>query len=72
MTEQEQKAEKLEVRFSTLEQQFAATMAKVDALAEEVKQQREEISRLQDRQDTYRKVLEGLIILEAIATDLRH
>lgn len=61
MTEQEQKVEKLEVRFSTLEQQFAATMAKVDSLAEEAKQQREDIRRLQDRQDTDRKALEAKI-----------
>lgn len=61
MTEQEQKAEKLEVRFSTLEQQFAATMAKVDSLAEEAKQQREDIRRLQDRQDADRKALEAKI-----------
>lgn len=61
MTEQEQKVEKLEVRFSTLEQQFAAIMAKVDSLAEEAKQQREDIRRLQDRQDTDRKALESKI-----------
>ena len=61
MTEQEQKVEKLEVRFSTLEQQFAATMAKVDSLAEEAKQQREDIRRLQDRQDADRKALEAKI-----------
>lgn len=68
MTEQEQKAEKLEVRFSTLEQQFAAAMAKVDSLAEEVKQQREDIRRLQDRQDGALKALEGVIRLGALST----
>ena len=40
-----------EQRFSTLEIQFSALMAKVDAMAEESKQQREDIRRLHERQD---------------------
>ena len=52
MTEQDRKVEKLETRFSTLEQQFAATMAKVDSLAEEAKQQREDIRQLNARIDS--------------------
>lgn len=36
-------------------------MAKVDSLAEEAKQQREDIRRIQDRQDADRKVLENKI-----------
>ena len=59
MATTEERVDKLETRFSTLEQQFAATMAKVDLLAEEAKQQREDIRRLQDRQDADRKVLEN-------------
>ena len=40
-----------EQRVSTLEIQFSALMAKVDAMAEESKQQREDIRRLHERQD---------------------
>ena len=61
MATTEERVDKLEVRFSTLEQQFATTMAKVDSLAEEAKQQREDIRRLQDRQDADRKALENKI-----------
>ena len=61
MATTEERVDKLEVRFSTLEQQFATTMAKVDALAEEAKQQREDMRRLQDRQDADRKALEDKI-----------
>ena len=61
MATTEERVDKLEIRFSTLEQQFAMTMAKVDSLAEEAKQQREDIRRLQDRQDADRKALEGKI-----------
>ena len=51
MATPEEKFEKLETRFSTLEQQFAITMAKVDSLAEEAKQQREDIRRLNEKID---------------------
>ena len=61
MANTEERLDKLEVRFSTLEQQFATTMAKVDSLAEEAKQQREDIRRIQDRQDADRKALEAKI-----------
>ena len=49
MATTEEKVEKLETRFSTLEQQFATTMAKVDSLAEEAKQQREDIRRINEK-----------------------
>ena len=52
MATQEERIDKLEVRFSTLEQQFATTMAKVDSLAEEAKQQREDIRQLNTRIDS--------------------
>lgn len=61
MATTEERFDKLETRFSTLEQLFATTMAKVDSLAEEAKQQREDIRRLQDRQDADRKALEDKI-----------
>ena len=61
MATTDERVNRLETRFSTLEQLFATTMAKVDALAEEAKQQREDIRRLQDRQDADRKVLEEKI-----------
>ena len=61
MVTADERVDKLETRFSTLEQLFATTMAKVDSLAEEAKQQREDIRRLQDRQDADRKVLEEKI-----------
>ena len=61
MATADERVDKLETRFSTLEQLFATTMAKVDSLAEEAKQQREDIRRLQDRQDADRKVLEEKI-----------
>ena len=61
MATTEERVDKLEVRFSTLEQQFATTMAKVDSLVEEAKQQREDIRRAQDRQDADRKALEAKI-----------
>ena len=51
MATPEEKIEKLEMRFSTLEQQFATTMAKVDSLAEEAKQQREDIRRINEKID---------------------
>jgi len=43
MATTDERVDKLEVKFSTLSEQFAATMAKVDSLAEEAKQQREDI-----------------------------
>ena len=51
MANQEERIDKLEVRFLTLEQQFATTMAKVDSLLEESRQQREDIRRAQDKHD---------------------
>ena len=47
----EEKVDKLEGRFTTLEQLVAMTVARVDALIEESKQQREDIRRLHERQD---------------------
>ena len=61
MATTEERVDKLEVRFSTLEQQFATTMAKVDSLAEEAKQQREDIRRMNEKQDADRKALEDKI-----------
>ena len=61
MATTEERVDKLEVRFSTLEQQFAATMAKVDSFIEESKQQREDIRRAQEKQDADRKALEDKI-----------
>ena len=61
MATTDERVDKLETKFSTLSEQFAATMAKVDAFVEELKQQREDIRRLQDRQDADRKALEEKI-----------
>ena len=55
MATTEERVDKLEIRFSTLEQQFATTMAKVDSLAEEAKQQREDIRRLNEKIDANQK-----------------
>ena len=52
MATTEERIDKLETKFSTLEQQFATTMAKVDSLAEEAKQQREDIRLLNARIDS--------------------
>ena len=51
MATTDERVDKLEIRFSTLEQQFAATIARVDSLAEEAKQQREDIRRAQEKHD---------------------
>lgn len=51
MATTEQRVDKLEIKFATLAEQFAATMAKVDLALEEMKQQRNDMRRLQDRQD---------------------
>ena len=51
MATTEQRVDKLETRFSTLEQQFAATMAKVDMIVGELHQQREDMRRMNERQD---------------------
>ena len=51
MATTEQRVDKLETKFATLAEQFAATMAKVDLALEEMKQQRDDMRRLQDRQD---------------------
>ena len=61
MATTDERVDKLETKFSTLSEQFAATMAKVDAFVEELKQQRKDIRRLQDRQDADRKALEEKI-----------
>ena len=58
MTEQEKQ---VETRFGSLEQQVSTVAAKVDALVEELKQQREEIRRLNERQDTERKSMDAKI-----------
>lgn len=52
MATTEERVGKLEVRFSTLEQQFAATMARVDSLVEESKQQRDDIRQLNTKIDS--------------------
>lgn len=52
MATTEERVDKLETRFSTLEQQFAKTMERVDSLVEESKQQREDIRRLNDKMDS--------------------
>ena len=52
MATTEERVDKLEVRFSTLEQQFAATMARVDSLVEESKQQRDDIRQLNTKIDS--------------------
>ena len=59
MATTEERVDKLEVRFSTLEQQFAATMAKVDSLAEEAKQQREDIRRMNEKHDADMKAIDA-------------
>ena len=51
MATTEEKVDKLEIRFSTLEQQVATVASKVDMVIGELQQQREDIRRLQDRQD---------------------
>ena len=61
MATTEERVDKLEVRFSTLEQQFATTMAKVDSLAEEAKQQREDIRRMNEKHDADIKDLNARI-----------
>lgn len=58
MTEQEKQ---VETRFGSLEQQVSTVAAKVDALVEELKQQREDIRRLNERQDTERKSMDAKI-----------
>ncbi|MBR1806403.1 MAG: DUF1515 family protein [Selenomonadaceae bacterium] len=58
MTEQEKQ---VETRFASLEQQVSTVAAKVDALVEELKQQREDIRRLNERQDTERKSMDAKI-----------
>ena len=52
MATTDERVDKLEVKFSTLSEQFAATMAKVDSLAEEAKQQREDIRQLNAKIDS--------------------
>lgn len=51
MATTEERVDKLEIRFSTLEQQVAAVVAKVDMLVEETKQQREDIRKAQAKHD---------------------
>ena len=51
MATTEERVDKLETRFATLEQQVATVAAKVDMLVAESQQQREDMRRLQDRQD---------------------
>ncbi|MBR4152372.1 MAG: hypothetical protein IKT98_05380 [Selenomonadaceae bacterium] len=52
MATPEERIDKLETRFTTLEQQFATTMSKVESLAEEAKQQREDIRQLNAKIDS--------------------
>ena len=51
MATTDERVDKLETKFATLSEQFAATMAKVDSFVEESKQQREDMRRLNERQD---------------------
>lgn len=51
MATTDERVDKLEIKFSTLEQQVATVAAKVDAVITELQQQREDMRRLQDRQD---------------------
>lgn len=51
MATTDERVDKLEIRFSTLEQQVAAVVTKVDMLAEEIKQQREDIRKAQSKHD---------------------
>ena len=55
MATTEQRVDKLEFRFSTLEQQVSTVAAKVDMVISELQQQREDMRRLQDRQDEDRR-----------------
>ena len=54
MSTTEDKVERLETRFSTLEQQVSTIATKVDIFIEESKQQREDMRRLWERQDAER------------------
>ena len=54
MSTTEDKVERLESRFSTLEQQVSTIATKVDIFIEESKQQREDMRRLWERQDAER------------------
>ena len=58
MATTEERVDKLEMRFSTLEQQVATVATKVDMLVIESQQQREDIRRLQERQDAEMKALQ--------------
>lgn len=51
MTAAEERIDKLETRFSTLEQQVATVAAKVDMIIEESQQQREDIRRAREKHD---------------------
>ena len=51
MATTEERVDKLETRFTTLEQQVATVATKVDMVIGEIQQQREDMRRLQDRQD---------------------
>ena len=51
MATTEERVDKLETKFVTLEQQITTVATKVDMLVEESKQQREDIRRLHERQD---------------------
>lgn len=52
MAATDERVDKLETKFATLSEQFATTMAKVDSLAEEAKQQREDIRQMNARIDS--------------------
>lgn len=51
MATTEERVDKLGTKFQTLAEQVSAVVTKVDYLAEELKQQREDIRRLNERQD---------------------
>ena len=59
MATTEERVDKLEVRFSTLEQQVATVAAKVDSLIEESKQQREDNRRAQEKHDADLKTIQA-------------
>lgn len=61
MATTEERVDKLETKFATLEQQVAAVVTKVDMLVEESKQQREDIRRAQEKHDADIKELNSKI-----------
>ena len=59
MATTEERVDKLETRFSTLEQQVSAVTAKVDMVIGELQQQREDIRRAQEKHDADIKAIQA-------------